>query len=73
MYAQPRLRPWSSHKWLPPGYATRLRRDDDIDNGDRFASVEEEGDTGGEKPAREGSGEGLVAEEREERVGGVSV
>jgi SP family sugar:H+ symporter-like MFS transporter len=28
MYAQPHLKPWTSHKWVPEGYLTRLRRDE---------------------------------------------
>ena len=28
MYAQDDLKPWTSHKWVPPGYATRLQRNE---------------------------------------------
>lgn len=27
MYSQPDVKPWSSSKWLPPGYVTRKQRD----------------------------------------------
>lgn len=27
MYSQPELKPWTSHKWVPPGYITREQRD----------------------------------------------
>ena len=30
MYGQPDLKPWTSRKWMPPGYVTRLKRDDDF-------------------------------------------
>ncbi|KAL2173447.1 MFS sugar transporter-like protein [Thermothelomyces heterothallicus CBS 202.75] len=33
MYAQPLVRPWTSHKWLPEGYFTRMRRDEDFFKG----------------------------------------
>lgn len=26
MYAQPDIKPWTSHKWVPPGYITRRKR-----------------------------------------------
>ncbi|KAK4155299.1 general substrate transporter [Chaetomidium leptoderma] len=29
MYSQPELKPWSSRKWIPEGYTTRLQRDDE--------------------------------------------
>lgn len=28
MYSQPDLKPWSSSKWVPPGYTTRKDRDE---------------------------------------------
>lgn len=28
MYSQPDLKPWTSSKWVPPGYITRLQRDE---------------------------------------------
>lgn len=28
MYGQPELKPWTSHKWVPPGYITRKQRDE---------------------------------------------
>lgn len=28
MYGQPELKPWSSSKWVPPGYVTREQRDE---------------------------------------------
>jgi len=27
MYSQPELKPWTSHRWVPPGYITREQRD----------------------------------------------
>ncbi|GAB1312656.1 hexose transporter hxt5 [Madurella fahalii] len=30
MYGQPALKPWTSKKWMPPGYVSRLQRDDDF-------------------------------------------
>lgn len=30
MYGQPHVRPWTSHKWLPEGYLTRMKRDEDF-------------------------------------------
>lgn len=30
MYGQPGLKPWTSRKWTPEGYVTRLQRDDDF-------------------------------------------
>jgi MFS transporter, SP family, sugar:H+ symporter len=30
MYGQPSLKPWTSHKWKPEGYVTRLQRDDEF-------------------------------------------
>ncbi|KAK4245743.1 MFS sugar transporter-like protein [Corynascus novoguineensis] len=29
MYGQPHVKPWSSHKWMPDGYLSRMRRDDE--------------------------------------------
>jgi len=29
MYGQPQLKPWTSRRWLPEGYLTRMRRDED--------------------------------------------
>lgn len=29
MYSQPGLKPWTSRKWVPEGYVTRLQRDED--------------------------------------------
>jgi len=29
MYSQPSLKPWSSRRWMPPGYTTRMKRDED--------------------------------------------
>ena len=29
MYGQPHLKPWTSRKWMPEGYLTRLKRDDE--------------------------------------------
>jgi SP family sugar:H+ symporter-like MFS transporter len=29
MYSQPGLKPWTSRKWVPEGYITRLQRDED--------------------------------------------
>lgn len=29
MYGQPEVKPWTSSKWVPPGYITRERRDED--------------------------------------------
>lgn len=28
MYGQEGLKPWNSHKWVPPGYITRAQRDE---------------------------------------------
>lgn len=28
MYGQEGLKPWNSHKWVPPGYITREQRDE---------------------------------------------
>jgi len=28
MYSQPALKPWSSRRWMPPGYTTRMQRDE---------------------------------------------
>jgi SP family sugar:H+ symporter-like MFS transporter len=30
MYGQPGLKPWTSRKWTPEGYVTRLQRDEDF-------------------------------------------
>ncbi|KAK3989636.1 putative Low-affinity glucose transporter [Cladorrhinum sp. PSN332] len=29
MYSQQSLKPWDSRKWMPPGYTTRMQRDDE--------------------------------------------
>lgn len=28
MYSQPALKPWNSRRWMPPGYTTRMQRDE---------------------------------------------
>ncbi|KAF5025630.1 hypothetical protein F66182_2236 [Fusarium sp. NRRL 66182] len=33
MYGQPGLKPWNSHKWVPPGYITREQRDENYFRG----------------------------------------
>jgi SP family sugar:H+ symporter-like MFS transporter len=30
MYSQPQLKPWTSKKWMPEGYLTRMQRDDEF-------------------------------------------
>jgi SP family sugar:H+ symporter-like MFS transporter len=83
MYAQPHLKPWTSHKWVPEGYLTRLQRDeayysqrrhhgDDVD--DRTTAVPSSrpsravDENGGELEKKD-SGNGFAAREsREERV-----
>ncbi|KAK4656458.1 hexose transporter hxt5 [Podospora pseudocomata] len=34
MYSQPDLKPWTSKKWMPPGYVTRMNRDEDFFHND---------------------------------------
>lgn len=29
MYSQPSVKPWASRKWMPPGYITRMQRDEE--------------------------------------------
>ncbi|KAK3952849.1 hypothetical protein QBC32DRAFT_132934 [Pseudoneurospora amorphoporcata] len=29
MYSEPGIKPWNSRKWMPPGYITRMQRDDE--------------------------------------------
>ncbi|KAK3401743.1 general substrate transporter [Sordaria brevicollis] len=29
MYSEPGIKPWNSRKWVPPGYITRMERDDE--------------------------------------------
>lgn len=33
MYGQEGLKPWNSHKWVPPGYITRDQRDEAVFRG----------------------------------------
>ncbi|KAL2017227.1 hypothetical protein VTK56DRAFT_2386 [Thermocarpiscus australiensis] len=44
MYGQPHLKPWTSHKWKPPGYITRMRRDDAYFHGPRAGTGGRGGD-----------------------------
>lgn len=81
MYSQPGLKPWASHRWMPEGYVTRMKRDEGYFK--RRGSAEgTEGSVDermtavgsgrpsrvvGEEEKREGEN-GFASEEREERV-----
>ncbi|KAL0469598.1 high affinity glucose transporter ght1 [Neurospora intermedia] len=61
MYSEPGIKPWNSHKWMPPGYITRMQRDDEY-----FHHPEKGGADGLE--ITNGSKEMHPHEEREEKV-----
>ncbi|KAF4126987.1 MFS transporter, SP family, sugar:H+ symporter, partial [Geosmithia morbida] len=53
MYGQAELKPWTSHKWVPPGYITRTERDES-----HFRSLNDGAiarDMASEKPGSDGS------------------
>ncbi|KAJ4385849.1 hexose transporter hxt5 [Neurospora sp. IMI 360204] len=60
MYSEPGIKPWNSHKWMPPGYITRMQRDDEY-----FHHPEKGSDGLGNG---NGSGEMQPQVEREEKV-----
>lgn len=60
MYSEPGIKPWNSHKWMPPGYITRMQRDDE------YFHHPEKGSDGLE--ITNGSKEMHPHEEREEKV-----
>jgi len=33
MYSQPGVKPWKSRSWVPPGYVTRLLKEDESETG----------------------------------------
>ncbi|KAH9891441.1 general substrate transporter [Xylariomycetidae sp. FL2044] len=52
MYSEPKLRPWASRKWVPPGYVTRNQRQDGGDDGSsgsgHSGGLDKKGDTAAE-------------------------
>jgi SP family sugar:H+ symporter-like MFS transporter len=81
MYSQPELKPWTSHKWVPEGYITRMQRDEAYfhrhGRGDAGSGDDGETAVGSGRPSgaeKKGSGDlghangGFGTEEREERV-----
>jgi SP family sugar:H+ symporter-like MFS transporter len=73
MYGQPQLKAWTSHKWMPEGYVTRMQRDDDYfhrrqhagDLDDRSTAVPSRG-TGSEAEKKR-SDDSMAFQGREER------
>lgn len=83
MYGQPQLKPWTSHKWKPEGYLSRLERDDDFfrqratyahdddDGATAVPSGRPSRATGGDRDLEKKQGDspsGLGRESREEKV-----
>lgn len=61
MYSQKELKPWTSHKWVPPGYISREQRDDR-----HFRNLSVSGPSGrGEKGSNNSDG---ISESRAEVV-----
>lgn len=74
MYSLPNLKPWSSSKWIPDGYITRMKRDDAYFA--RQAEDDERTQVASGRPSRAVDDEKLAKrssetprESREERVG----
>ncbi|CAG9956379.1 unnamed protein product [Clonostachys rosea f. rosea IK726] len=55
MYSQPGLKPWTSHKWVPPGYITRKQRDEA-----HFRKLSVSGSAGTEKKKSADGGNGVL-------------
>ncbi|KAK4163777.1 putative Low-affinity glucose transporter [Cladorrhinum sp. PSN259] len=77
MYSQENLKPWSSRKWMPPGYKTRMQRDEEFfhHRGSHATGVDDLDDrttaVPSGRPSREKkSGENMLGatESRDERV-----
>lgn len=67
MYGQENLKPWNSHKWVPPGYITRKERDES-----HFRHMSVSGPAGAngvkEKTSDNNSDELVAASTRKEQV-----
>ncbi|ROT36139.1 high-affinity glucose transporter ght2 [Sodiomyces alkalinus F11] len=61
MYGQPHVKPWTSNKWVPPGYITREKRDPNAYDDD--AGVNDAAAAGARAEIREKRGERSNSEE----------
>ncbi|KAI6785489.1 High-affinity fructose transporter-like protein [Emericellopsis cladophorae] len=55
MYGQKGLKPWTSHKWVPPGYVTRMERDTSAFRNMSVSGQNGNGHMAGEKKSDENS------------------
>ncbi|KAK3386688.1 general substrate transporter [Podospora didyma] len=75
MYSQPEIKPWTSAKWMPAGYTTRMKRDEKFFGG-AGADDDERTQVSSSRPSRAVDDEKLAAkhstdlprESRDERV-----
>jgi SP family sugar:H+ symporter-like MFS transporter len=63
MYGQPDLKPWTSHRWVPPGYITRKERDTS-----HFRNMSVSGPAGGAKKSDDNSDDAVAGSTRAEKV-----
>ncbi|KFH48801.1 High-affinity fructose transporter-like protein [Hapsidospora chrysogenum ATCC 11550] len=63
MYGQPDLKPWTSHRWVPPGYVTRKERDTS-----HFRNMSVSGPAGGAKKSDDRSDDAVAGSTLAEKV-----
>merc|ERR1712224_923061 len=68
MYGQEGLKPWTSHKWVPPGYISRKERDTSAFRNMSVSGHNGNGHMAGEKKSDENSEDFMPGTTREEHV-----